>query len=67
MTGMKRRFWHSLLILPFAATLIPPLYARRAPELLGFPFFYWYQIVWIVLSAALVWLVYLATREAGHE
>lgn len=63
---MSKRFFYWLLVVPFVATLVPPLYARREPALLGFPFFYWYQILWIVLSALLVWIVYLATREAKH-
>jgi hypothetical protein len=64
---MNRRLWYWLLVIPFAATLVPPIYARRAPEFLGFPFFYWYQIVWIVLSALIVWIVYAATREPERE
>lgn len=64
---MSKRLWYWALALPFAATLIPPLYARRSPELFGFPFFYWYQIVWIVLAALIVLAVYLATREREHE
>jgi hypothetical protein len=63
---MNKRLWYWALALPFAATLIPPFYARRNPELFGFPFFYWYQIVWIVLAALIVLAVYLATREREH-
>lgn len=64
---MSKRFIYWLLILPFAATLVPPIYARRDPVLFGFPFFYWYQILWIVLAALIVWAVYAATREASNE
>ena len=53
--------------MPFIATLVPSFYARRAPELFGFPFFYWYQILWIVLSALVVLFVYLMTREAQRD
>jgi len=60
---MKARRWTWLLVLPFVATLLPPLYARHGPQLFGFPFFYWYQLLWIVLAAAIVWLVYLMTRS----
>lgn len=62
-----KRWLYWLLALPFVATLVPPFYARRAPELFGFPFFYWYQILWIVISALIVWGVYAATRENAHE
>ena len=64
---MKKHRWYWLLLLPFAATLVPPLYARSTPALFGFPFFYWYQIVWIVLSALIVWIVYMATRERERD
>ena len=37
------RRWYLLLALPFLGLLYPPLYATEDPELLGFPFFYWYQ------------------------
>lgn len=62
-----KRWLYWLLAVPFVATLVPPFYARRAPELFGFPFFYWYQIAWIVISALIVWGVYAATRTRSHE
>jgi uncharacterized membrane protein len=64
---MSRRFIYWLLVVPFVATLVPPFYARREPALFGFPFFYWYQILWIVLAALVVWIVYAATREKTNE
>lgn len=64
---MSKRTIYWLLIVPFIATLVPPFYARQEPSLFGFPFFYWYQIVWIVLAAVLVWAIYVATREGTNE
>jgi uncharacterized protein DUF3311 len=64
---MSKRFFYWLLLVPFVATLVPPFYAHREPVLFGFPFFYWYQILWIVISALIVWVVYVATREASNE
>lgn len=60
---MDRRALYALLLLPFAGTLVPAWYSRAAPALFGFPFFYWYQIVWVVLSALIVWAVYAMTRR----
>jgi len=57
-----RRRWYGLLLLPYIFLLWVPLYARESPELFGFPFFYWYQFLWIVLSALLTGLVYRKTR-----
>jgi hypothetical protein len=36
-------------------------YNRVAPELGGIPFFYWYQLLWVVISAVLTAIVYFAT------
>jgi len=63
---MKKR-WYWLLLVPFVATLWPPFYAHAEPTLFGFPFFYWYQLLWVVITAALVWGIYLATRENERE
>jgi hypothetical protein len=47
-----------LLALPYVALCFPQMYARATPALLGFPFFYWYQLVWVVLTSALLYAVY---------
>ena len=53
--------WHLLLVIPFVATLWVPFYNALEPTLFGFPFFYWYQFLWIAISAALTGVVYFAT------
>lgn len=60
---MNRSAVRWLLVVPFVATLVPPIYLRRAPALFGFPFFYWYQIAWVVLSALIVAIVYKWSAE----
>jgi len=47
---------------PAIALAFPSIYSRATPEFLGFPFFYWYQIAWILLSALLTAVVYFATE-----
>jgi hypothetical protein len=64
---VNKRLYYWLLVVPFVATLVPPFYAHRTPELFGFPFFYWYQVLWIVISALIVGFVYVMTREPEHE
>jgi len=54
--------WHwarLLLIIPFVAMLWVPFSNRTEPTLGGFPFFYWYQLLWILLSGLIIGLVYL--------
>ena len=58
----KRLGWGWLLFLPYIGLLYPPLYARATPALFGFPFFYWYQFLWVPLTALLVGLVYWRNR-----
>jgi Protein of unknown function (DUF3311) len=57
------RWWYVLLALPFGGLLYPPLYAKHSPELLGFPFFYWYQFAWVPIAALLTWTVYRALKR----
>ena len=56
------RAWYLLLLLPLAGLLYPPLYSTEDPELLGFPFFYWYQFAWVPLTAGITYFVYRMTR-----
>ena len=50
------------LALPYAALCFPALYARATPALFGFPFFYWYQFAWVILTSILLVLVYRLTK-----
>lgn len=49
-----------LLVLPFIAVLWVPSYNRVEPNLGGIPFFYWYQLLWVLISSVLIYVVYLA-------
>ena len=60
--GSRRGWWYLLLIVPFIALLAVPTFASSSPELAGFPFFYWYQLLWVILGAFLTAIVYFATR-----
>jgi membrane protein implicated in regulation of membrane protease activity len=46
------------LIAPFVAMLWVGSYAKVDPTLIGVPFFYWYQMLWVLISAALTMLAY---------
>ena len=47
-----------LLLLPYVGLLWVPFYNGTQPEFLGFPFFYWYQLLWVPLTSLLIWLVH---------
>jgi Protein of unknown function (DUF3311) len=55
-----------LLAVGVAGTLVVPLYARTAPKLGPFPFFYWYQLAWIPIVAILAFAAYLLTGRTGR-
>ena len=61
----KRRghwaYWLLLIVIPF--TMYVPLYNRVDPTFLGFPFFYWFQLAWIFVGAALTAVVYFLTER----
>jgi hypothetical protein len=60
-TPVKKRAsaWTWLLLaLPYFGLCFPNLYARAKPALFGFPFFYWYQFAWVILTSILLYIVY---------
>lgn len=59
-----KRAVYLLLLIPVIGLLCVPLYNRDTPTLWGFPFFYWYQLLWVPLTVLLIWFVY---RNTHHE
>jgi len=56
--------WNWLLIVPIVVPLLVPLYNQRDPELFGWPFFYWVQLVFVALGVVTTGLVYRMTRRS---
>jgi len=54
----RRSRWVLLLLLPYLGLCFPIVYARSTPALWGFPFFYWYQFAWVILTSLLLAVVY---------
>jgi ABC-type spermidine/putrescine transport system permease subunit II len=52
-----------LLAIPIAALVIVPIYARKSPELWGFPFFYWYQLLWELICGLFTWAAHLVIQR----
>ncbi|MFC7885227.1 DUF3311 domain-containing protein [Streptomyces sp. NPDC057376] len=62
------------LLAPFVAMLWVGSYAKSDPAFIGIPFFYWYQMAWVVISTALTMVAYKlwqrdqrARREGGSR
>ena len=51
-----------LLLLPFVGLLWVPFYNSSEPSLFGFPFFYWYQLLWVPVTALLTFVVWRSER-----
>ena len=64
-----RRVWRLLLLVPVLAVLAVPIFNRVAPTLWGFPFFYWYQMLWVVLCSGTAGLVFLleGSEHTGED
>ena len=58
------RGWYLLLLVQFVAVLWPPFYNRDEPRFIGMPFFYWYQLLWVVIAALLTATVYFVTEDS---
>ncbi|MDT4925653.1 MAG: hypothetical protein QOG01_3366 [Pseudonocardiales bacterium] len=56
-----------LLIIPCAALAAVPIYSRETPRLWGIPFFYWYQLMWVLLTPILTYSAYLVIKRARGE
>ncbi len=63
---MHKRFGTAacwLLIIPYIGLLWVPFYNFHGPVLFGFPFFYWYQLAWVPVTAFLTWIAYRSMRN----
>jgi hypothetical protein len=57
-----------MLALPMIALAWVGSYARVEPRLGGFPFFIWYQFLWVFLCSAMTWGAYkLVLRARPHR
>ena len=54
----NRRWFLLLLIIPFIVLLWPPFYSFRNPTFIGIPFFYWFQMLWIIITSIITAIVY---------
>lgn len=59
----KWNWWYLLFVVQFVMALWPPYYNRVEPSWMGIPFFYWYQLLAVVIGAVLTAIVYFATEE----
>jgi hypothetical protein len=58
-----KRGWYALLLLQYVLSLCVPFYNTVEPKLAGVPFFYWYQLLMVLVCAALTAVVYFAVER----
>jgi hypothetical protein len=59
--------WYWLLLIPYIAILWIPSYNRLEPTAFGVPFFYWYQLLWVVLSTLVIAVVFHFAHNAPQK
>jgi hypothetical protein len=47
-----------ILVIPYIALLWLPFYNKAEPSIAGFPFFYWYQFLWVPLTSLIIYSAY---------
>jgi Protein of unknown function (DUF3311) len=55
-------WWYLLLLIQFIAILWVPFYNTVSPAWYGIPFFYWYQMLWVIIGAVLTAIVYFVAE-----
>jgi hypothetical protein len=56
-----------LLAIPCVALALVPTYSRRTPILFGWPFFYWYQVLWVFITPVLTYSAFLVIKRARGQ
>ena len=59
----SRTGWYIVLLVFCVLVLWVPLYNRAEPSFIGLPFFYWFQLLLVLVGAALTAIIYFATEK----
>lgn len=62
--GLRFSAWNLLLLVPFLM-LVMPWFNHDEPRLIGIPFFYWIQFLFVPVGVVCVGIVYVMTRDRG--
>lgn len=62
----KKLLWIAgvVLLIPIIALLLVPTYTKAKPEFWGFPFFVWYQFMWVLICAAFTTTANVLVKKA---
>lgn len=59
--------WYWLLLIPFIAIFAIPFYNKVEPTLYGIPFFYWFQLVSVLLTSPVVAVVFKLSHPKPQQ
>jgi hypothetical protein len=60
-------WWYLVLLAQFVAALWVPFYNSAEPALAGLPFFYWFQLLLVLICAAGTAIVYFLTESSQQQ
>jgi len=55
--------WNWLLAIPIVLPLLTFVYNREAPNVAGFPFFFWFQLLFPLLAVVVTTVVFVLTKR----
>jgi hypothetical protein len=57
-----------LILIPSTVNLLVPLYNKEMPDIIGIPFFYWFQTIWLVVcSGFYLAFAFFMNKEEGKK
>ena len=62
-----RLFATFCVLAPMVAVIAVPTYNSATPRLGGFPFFYWYQLLWVLITGVLMVAAFWAIKVDGNR
>ena len=60
-------WWYLLFLIQLAVVIWPAFYNKIEPTFIGIPFFYWYQLLCVIIGAILTAIVYFAVAHAPRS
>jgi hypothetical protein len=59
--------WNWLLLIPIVLPLLTFVYNRETPELFGWPFFFWFQLLFAPLAVLCTVTVFYRSRRSRRK
>ncbi|NKJ48538.1 hypothetical protein CIC12_17690 [Burkholderia sp. SG-MS1] len=63
----RRGLWYWGFLIPLALVVCVPFYNRVEPTLWGLPFFYWVQMLFVIVGALVTGAIYRLTPAKGEH